>query len=352
VYDSTGKFLRNISRGGKGPGEVGQSGTDMAVTSDTILLHDSGRGRVHRFSLDGRELGGFEVAGNVTLTRGWVEHPQGGVVQQLTGTIKTDDSTYVRPPEHLLWIHPSGAPADTIFTLPSSHAMEPPDSARERTQRESKGSSRGGGEDMAAYRAGGAPEAAPKFRIFAPEPMWTIAADGSISYAMSSEYVIRMHDPAGALRRVLRRGYNTRRVTDADTARLMRLVREQLAGQGVPPGYVSDVLEGFTFAENFPAMVRLLAGPANTLWVQRVREQLDLDRMGVEFGLHEFGSPRWDVFSADGTFLGDVNLPDHFAPLRWVEGKLIGILLDPDEVQHVVILRLRNGEAGLRTSAG
>jgi hypothetical protein len=53
VFDSTGRFLRSIGRNGRGPGEIGDVFRIVVLPGDTLLIADSGNGRIHFFTAEG-----------------------------------------------------------------------------------------------------------------------------------------------------------------------------------------------------------------------------------------------------------------------------------------------------------
>jgi hypothetical protein len=54
----------------------------------------------------------------------------------------------------------------------------------------------------------------------------------------------------------------------------------------------------------------------------------------------DLGSRDWDVFDADGRYLGVVSMPVRFQPVRFVGDKIYGIQRDELDVQYIVVLNL------------
>jgi hypothetical protein len=54
----------------------------------------------------------------------------------------------------------------------------------------------------------------------------------------------------------------------------------------------------------------------------------------------DFGSRTWDVFDAEGRYLGVVNMPLRFQPVRFLGNVIYGIQRDELDVQYVVKLQV------------
>jgi hypothetical protein len=54
----------------------------------------------------------------------------------------------------------------------------------------------------------------------------------------------------------------------------------------------------------------------------------------------DLGSSEFDVFDAEGRYLGMVAMPDRFTPLRFVGDAVYGVWQDELDVQYVVRLRI------------
>ena len=86
----------------------------------------------------------------------------------------------------------------------------------------------------------------------------------------------------------------------------------------------------------------LQVGHRGTIWVQRIRPPGDLtdeeiDRYNF---LEEFGSPDWDVFDADGRFLGIVSMPQRFQPRLFLADRIYGVWRNELDVPFAVRLRV------------
>ncbi len=85
----------------------------------------------------------------------------------------------------------------------------------------------------------------------------------------------------------------------------------------------------------------MLGGPEGTIWVQGVQTPETVEDQGGTFDFQDMGGPTWDVFDADGRFLGTVGMPDRFTPFffaREPANVLYGIQRDELDVQYVARL--------------
>ena len=192
---------------------------------------------------------------------------------------------------------------------------------------------------------------------FNPEPLWALAPDGRFLHGVSDEYRILICTRDGELERIVTKSHQPRSVTAGDKEFVREKVGDFLAFR-VPRFQFEQVVDGMAFADFYPAYFRIMSGPRNSLWVQRVRSPSDMsveERDSFGFGAQSpqmfvfnphlpFGAREWDVFDADGRYLGMVALPIRFDPVRFVGNLLYGIGRDELDVEYVV--RLRVVEAG------
>jgi hypothetical protein len=107
---------------------------------------------------------------------------------------------------------------------------------------------------------------------------------------------------------------------------------------GAPPAGADQFIETVGFADNYPAFASLVAGPNGTLWVQRVRTAAQVEATGGEFSAQDIGGSTFDVFDADGRYLGEMELPGKFQPMRAVGDRFYGVFRDDLDVQHVMVV--------------
>ena len=134
-------------------------------------------------------------------------------------------------------------------------------------------------------------------------------------------YEIRLHDSEGGLRRISR---IEERPPVRTNAHVEAWARQNLRGQcGEPASPESlEPYREFPLPETLPAYVRLLFGADGELWAQRHRALCT--------------SPlRWDVFAADGPYLGRVEVPASLWITEIRRGQVLGVHVDELGIERV-----------------
>lgn len=318
VFDADGEHVRTIGAPGNGPGEL--SGTPTAVLmgpADTLLVADMGNQRVQRYLRDGTEAGSFPLSFNQGIAMKWISTPEGGAAYQLR-SMAMPGMAQREGGDLLLVRGADGTVRDTLLTLDEGQSVR--------------------------FENG-----RPDIVMFAAEPMWTLMPDGRLVSAITTDYRMEIHGSQGGIERVITRPFEPRSVTEADRQAVLSFLRNMMEDQGAPPNAVQMVVDGVRFADRYPAFANLLGGPDGTLWVQQVRSATSLpeEHAPSSMELEDMGSPDWDVFDADGRYLGVVTFPDRFRPLRWQGDRVYGVRRDDLDVPYVVRLRLvRPGGTG------
>lgn len=127
-------------------------------------------------------------------------------------------------------------------------------------------------------------------------------------------------------------------VTDDDK----RVFREGFmrANRSVPRDQIEATVRSLPFADRRSAYGRFVPATTGELWVGEfvISEEVFLGRTGL-------GSPdvatTWSVLAPDGRWIADVKLPARFALLDAGDDYVAGVLRDDDDVESVVVYRLR-----------
>jgi hypothetical protein len=300
----------------------------MVTAGDTILVVDARRQVVSQFAADGTPLGEVPMPFGDGLPMKWSDRGDGLVVVQMRqlniGAMVAAARSGGAPPaggppepDRLELRSASGKVLDTIMQLPAGGSME----------------------------MGGA--AGMRVRLFAPEPIWAAAVDGRIFFGLNSEYSINEYDSAGTLTRILRRNVQRVPVTEEDKVAVIKAMSERFASMGMPPEAMSALNNILDFAEFFPAIGQVLAGPDGTLWVQLAMSAAEMTAAAASAenpAQMEVGSRNWDVYNREGRLMGRMHLPERFTPLHWVGDRLVGVEIAGTEEPNVVILQLSAGE--------
>lgn len=311
VYDPEGSHLRTIGRPGTGPAELSQGALAVLVgPGDTVFVVDNGAQRVTRFLPDGTDAGSFGIPFTEGISLKWELAPDGRLLQQSRSL--PVPGTAAQPPHNLILArNTEGAVLDTVLRLPLGESMK--------------------------FEGG-----APQFRLFEAEPIWEIDATGRLYTASNAEYRIEVRTPDGAVDRVITYPFERKPVTESDRQAILDELSELFEQQGVPPMARSQILQTIGFGDHFPAFATIVSGPDGTLWVQHIRTMAEAasEGLSINFENMDMGAPEWDVFDAEGRFLGVVTLPARFAT-RHVEGdRLYGIWRDELDVPYVMRLRV------------
>ena len=311
VYGPDGVYQRSIGRPGNGPGEFGPAANSLFVgRGDTVIVPDLANTRVNVFPVDG-ESESFPIRMQEGVPVRFDHLEAGHLVAQLRSFNPNDEN----PANDVIASQAyDGTIIDTLMTP-----------------------ERGNTFSIANDR--------PQFRIFSPEPIWTALSGDRLAFAINNDFRVEVFGADGSLLQVITRPYEPTAVTEADERQLSTLIRAQFERGGVPGPQLDLLMEGVSFEETWPAFTQLRGGPEGTLWVQRVRYLRDLTDEQLESynPTLDQGSFEWEVYDAEGRYLGVVALPDRFTPFT-VHGDLwYGVQRDDFDVQYVVALRVGAG---------
>ena len=164
---------------------------------------------------------------------------------------------------------------------------------------------------------------------FSPEPSATGSVHG-VAVTGGGEYEVSFFDQAGALNRIAR-------LAEAPTIRTEEHLEAYVRGSGNP--FAQDeasirgmiaMYEDLPMPESLPAYTDLRFADTGELWARRYSQ-----RGAIML--------RWDVFGADGSYLGRVEIPASFQLEEVSRGQLVGVSRDELDVQRVEIRDLSFG---------
>jgi hypothetical protein len=314
VYDPSGKYVRTVGRPGAGPGEFGAQIGGVEVVGDELWVPDLGNQRLSRLSLEGRPLGDTHLDFLSAIPMRWDQMPAGHLVAQLRHFGLTAGDSQGRG-DPIVDVDADGTFGDTVLMLPPGESMR---------------------------ISGGRPET----RLFASEPQWDGTPDGRLVSGQTSEYRLEVRDSSGRLTRIITRDVTPRPVTDRDKKVILDVYRKRFAQQGA--GLSADAIEAFLktvqFADDYPEFEMLALGPQGSIWAQRVRSGAELagGKEGT-FNPQDIGSNGWDVFDAQGKYLGVVTFPERYQPIRVVGDRFYGVARNDLDVQIVKVYQVVTG---------
>jgi len=310
VYSAEGFFERTIGQAGSGPGEFGPGAAVLMVgTADTVIVPDAGNQRVNVILLGEGEHTSFPLSFEEGIPMRWQVSNSGVlVVQRRALNLPNQEAVDVDLIARQAY---DGSIVDTLLTPMRGETF-----------------SFGGG--------------LPEFHFFAPEPTWTLLNDGSFVHAMNHEYRINVAGPDGSVARVITMPDEQVPVSEEDKDIITGLIMRLMGEQGVPPQALEGIEQGISYEDVFPAFTQLRNGPEGSLWVQRIGVPSDMtaDEQENWNPLLDQGSDDWDVFDAEGRFMGFVTMPERFTPFSLKGDLFYGVWRDEVEVQYVKVYRI------------
>jgi len=309
VFAADGTYERTIGGPGGGPGEIAPGASAVLIApGDTLVVSDIGNQRANLYLPDGTYVRSFSLSFAEGIPFRWEVATDGRIVNQirrlnLPGTPGPIDTTDVIAVRHL-----DGSLGDTLMRVPSGRSFS---------------------------FSGGAPE----FNLFTPEPLWALWGD-RVLFAVNDQFRISVFGAGGVLERVIERPFTRAPVTDADENTLKNLFRKLFAQQA-PPEAVNQLMAGVHVAEFYPAFAQILAGPEGTILVQRIEPLSSLteaEREALDITSGAMAGRDWDVFDAEGRYLGVVTMPLKFQPIQFRGSEIYGTQSDELDVQYLVKL--------------
>lgn len=317
VFDSHGVYLNTLGGAGSGPGELAPGASGVWLAPDgRAWVADLGNGRVNVYLPDGTSDGSFpvplnQIGGGLGAPMRWRMSHDGRLLVQLL--------IYAPPGQSLSWgVSPgyaivgfddTGVIADTVHVFPFDPAVE-------------SGGGRG------------------RITLFSASLVWDLALDGTFVSAMNSTYHIKFWSRDGRLTQVLARESTPKVVADADKETILQSLGALYTKYGNPPARVQRQLQAFSFAETYPAFLTFLVADDRSLWVQQIQTP-DQIPPGNEFNpMDDLGSNRWDIFDKEGRYLGELQFPEGFTPLKLVGDSVWGVARDELGAHYAVRLML------------
>jgi hypothetical protein len=277
VYDREGTFLFNLGRRGSGPGEyLGPAGIAVNPESGTTYIRDAALSRFNLYDASGRYLESWRLrSGSVSLIPPVMTHD--GRLFSVARLPQPTGQGWLR--YGLVEVTSAGTTGDTLAVPAWDH--------RNRIVEFST------------------PDGLLAMRVpFSPEVVWAMSPTGAMLSGISDRYRIERHHPVqGSL--IIERIVDQVALHTGERAwhrsGLVEIIRESAPGWN---------WSGPDFPTHKPFFDAIIPDDAGRCWVLR-RGQ------GYLTGpTDESGAARWadryllDVFREDGTYLGEVALPD------------------------------------------
>ena len=306
VFGSDGEFLFRFGRPGEGPGEFSWPDGLEFTQDGSIAVRDARLFRITLFSPDGVYLRDFRIQRPYPQTDAhsanyfWITNDD-VIVDRVSisiGIASADSLALAR-------YSTAGAALDTLIVAETRSAI------------------------VTVTRNGLA--MAGLSIPFSPRPIVAVGPDGRIARALGDTYRIEVLDQNGRVERVITREVETVTVTAAERDSLTVAMRE--SAREMAEG---GTLEEFEFPTTKPAITHVFADAAGNWWVGAQREP------------NRFAPPTphprsFDVFDAEGRFLGSVETP--FRILEIGNDYVAGVADNELGVSFAVVAPLTKGPA-------
>jgi hypothetical protein len=325
VFSPDGEYEQTIGGPGSGPGELSPGAITLYMgAGDTLLVPDLNQTRVNRYAPDGTSLGSFRLALENGLPMA-INATRSGVIVEQVRPLSLPDRPATDSMDMLVQLATDGSVLDTLKRFPPGGTINfaNPDS--------------------------------PEVTLFTAEPVWQIADDMTLCFGVNDEYAIGLYEPDGTLERVIKKPFEVAPITERDQEMMWTFFEEQLRTT-VPPQAYSQAMQQMRsimhFAEFYPVYAGIQIGPNKSIWVQHIQSPSGLSEEQLKEWnfIEDIGSPDWDVFDAQGRYLGVVTMPDRFAPRAFVGDRIYGVWRDELDVQYVTRMRII-GVGGTDTGA-
>ncbi len=308
-YGPDGAHRATYGREGAGPGELRFPAGVTVGPGDTLWVNDLGNRRLTGYPREGGEPRTVPYARSDIFPRSRIAVLDDGLVQ-VVGALRGSPGEPV--PEPLLRLDRDLQPLDTLW-LPAPDQI-----------------------DMVELDFEGRTIIIGVPQTFHPEFHWRHLSDGRVVVADSADYVFRIIDHDGAVRRVVRREPPARATTDADR----QAARDAILGElgfavsidGSGPGEDSRRrmaearAEAMTFNDRIPRILELVVDRQDRIWVGVSEDSADAVQ-------------RIDIYRPDGTLLGELRdfpMPETFTGTD----RFLTTRRDELDVPQIVVQRL------------
>ena len=311
VFSADGRYEQTIGGPGAGPGEIGQQAIMLYMgPGDTLLVPDLGNQRINRYGPDGTSLGSFRLELEKGLPMA-INATRSGVILEQVRPLVLPDQPVRDTMDAIIKLAADGTVLDTLKKFPSGGTIN----------------------------LGGA---TPELNFFSAEPVWQIMEDMRLCFGVNDDYSIEVYSPDGVLERIVRKPFTRIPVAESDQDLMTEAMVGLWTDAGVPPQAIPQLRQIIHFAEFYPAFAAIQRGPGGTMWVQHIQSPSELSDAELEaFNfIEDIGAKDWDVFDADGRFLGVVTMPPRFSPRLIIENKVYGVFRDDDDVHHAMRMRI------------
>ncbi len=320
VFDAAGTYVRTVGRPGEGPAEFTRAEAIALLPDGRLAVRDAGVKQIKVFGPGPGDVDQWRYS--TTSAMSYTSKP---LYTDAHGrTFQTDPGGWNPPdgfdPDQIIVLGPDGTHLDTMpVPWHEGEYAEP------------------------MLEAAGMSMPVP----FSPYGHWAVAASGHFVSGFSADYRIDVAGDDGLLR--IERDAQPPRVSEDERSYRRDLILEEM--RAVAPGWR---WQGPPIPDHKPYFSDLIPGRGGRIWVELITEtapvpnpNYDPERPG-DSPVRWRSELRYDVFEADGTYLGSVDPPDGFStrPTPAFDGERVwAVTRDELGVSRVVRFRIEVGEA-------
>lgn len=320
IFDPRGAWLRTLGGEGEGPGEFERLGGAWPVAGGGIVAIDSNLERVTRFDPDGATAGTATFAGQLMDETGFTEIDVIGLGGPTTLLSK---ATLTRIPSLSSQRGTMQTVMEEMFSgeAPISYVRHRFDGILV----DSLAPGRDEATSLSMSGSGRGWEMSIRFVPFSPQSAATGSAHGVVVTG-GVHYEISVFDPEGALR-------VRARLTEAPPALTDEYLRAHATSSGTRERDEAEIrasIEGYRampLPESLPGYTDVVIADTGEIWARR-------------YGVRGAAMVRWDVFAADGGYLGRVVVPGSFRIEEVGLGQVLGVATDDLGVERAQIREL------------
>ena len=320
IFDPRGTHLRTLGGEGEGPGEFERLGGAWPVAGGGIVAIDSNLERVTSFDPDGATEGTATFAGQLIDEAGFTDIDVIGLGGPATVLSK---ATLTRVPSLASGRGTMETVMEEMFSgeAPISYVRHRFDG----TLVDSLAAGRDAATSLSMSGSGGGWQMSIRFVPFSPESAATGSAHGVV-VAGGVQYEISVFDPEGALRM-------RARLTEAPPAVTDDHLRAYATSSGTRERDEAEIrgsIERYRempLPESLPGYTDVVIADTGEIWARR-------------YSVRGAARVRWDVFAADGGYLGRVEVPGSFRIEEVGRGQVLGIATDDLGVERAQLREL------------
>lgn len=316
IFDLNGRFVRQFGRSGRGPAEF-EVISGMWLSSDTVQVFDHRLARISRFALSGNYLGNVQLEGRGGYYVG--AFADGGVVLTLGGAFVDSDQPNVLPTESAIVLYRSdGRYLGEITTVAGQWWYI---------------ATSGGGSGGLPPGPTGVPTGLGGVHALSPNSMPVIHGD--------TMYLLDQLEPAVNV--LAKNGETVRTIPlphgeiSEDQARTM--VREALEEIGDERAARVQFMPRL---ERIPQVFGLLVDSGGLIWTRRYDPRRDHSRT-YGFSRRRAKGGEWWVVDRAGDIRATIDISDDFAPMEVNDSLMVGVSVDSNDVERIVVYRLQRG---------